>query len=487
MSREILTVVETVSNEKGLPAADIFGAIEQALMVATKKKVYPDEPEVSVRVTIDRKTGDYDTYRVWEVVADHDHEMPACQKAISDMPNHAIGDVIEEQIESIEFGRIAATFAKQVIIQKIRDAERAQVAEAFVDKVMQIVSGEVKKQLKDGYIIDLGDNAEGYLPKSEVLPRELLRPKTRLAALLTGINRDGRGAQLQLSRTHPQMLAQLLAKEVPEIAEGIIEVKDVARIAGLRAKASVKTYDHRIDPVGACIGMRGTRIQAVQGELDGERVDVVVWDENPVQYIINALEPADVKRLILDEDAKSADILFDENDQLARAIGSQGQNVRLASELTGYKLNMMLAKDYEAQEEDVLNSYTQLFYDKLEVDEDLAEALVAVGFTSLDEVAYVAPDAFYDIDGLDDEAIEMIQERARAVVIAEAASLPPIDESLLALPQMSERIARALMAIGVNTADDLAEQAIADLEGIELLDESLAGQLIMSARQAWFE
>lgn len=488
MSREILTVVETVSNEKGLTADEVFAAIEQALVVATKKKVYPDDPEVELSVEIDRKTGEYRTYRTWQVVEDFDHEMPACQKAISDMPEHSVGDEIREEIESIGFGRIAATLAKQVIIQKIREAERAKVVQLFADRVGQLVQGEVKKQVKDNYFIDLGENAEGFLAKDQLLPNETLRPKTRLLSVLVEISRDGRGAQMQLSRSHPLMLAKLLEKEVPEIAEQVIEIKDVARLAGTRAKVSVKTYDHRIDPVGACIGMRGTRIQAVQGELNGERVDIVVWDDDPAQYIINALEPADVSRLILDEDNKTADILFDETDQLRRAIGAGGQNVRLASELTGYKLNMMLAEDYEAKEENQMRAISQIFYDRLEVDEDLAQALVQIGFSTIEEIAFVPVDAFYDIEGLDDDAIELIQSRAKEVVQqdenARQETLAKLDSELLALPQMSEEVAHKLYDADIKTVNDLAEQAVFDLKELGI-DDTLAGELIMSARKIW--
>lgn len=493
MNREILTVVETVSNEKGLSPEDIFEAIEQALVVSTKKKIYSEQPEVALRVHIDRKTGDYDTYRYWTVVADEDHEMPACQLAISDLdPNEwQIGDIKEEQIESIDFGRIAATQAKQVIIQKIREAERALVADAFEPRIGELIVGEVKKPARDGYIIDLGENVEGYLPKENTLPREVLRPKSRVNAILTQVNRDNRGAQLVLSRTAPQMLTALLQKEVPEIAEQIIDIKDVARQPGLRAKVSVKTKDHRIDPVGACIGMRGTRIQAVQQELEGERVDIVVWSDDPVQYIISALEPADVDRIILDEDTNTADIIFATNDQLARAIGSQGQNVRLASELTGYRLNMLLEDEYNAQIENETKVYRDLFYNRLEVDEDLAQALVDIGFTTLEEVAYVPAETFYDIDGLDDEAIDAIQERAKEAVIADELqkqqTIKEPSAELLALEGMTPAWAFQLAARDIVTVDDLAEQAIFDLHDIDGLDEKTAGELIMKARETWFD
>ncbi len=492
MSREILTVVETVSNEKGLNPEDIFEAIEQALVVSTKKRVYTDQPEVAVRVAIDRKTGDYDTYRYWTVVADEDHEMPACQLAISDLDENewSIGDIKEEQIESIEFGRIAATQAKQVIIQKIREAERALIADAFEPRVGEMMYGEVKKQTRDGFIIDLGDNAEGYLSRDQMLPREQLRVKSRINAILYHVNRDNRGAQLLLSRTHPDMLAALMQKEVPEIAEQIIEVRGVARQPGVRAKISVKTNDHRIDPVGACIGMRGTRIQAVQQELDGERIDVIVWSDDPAQYIISALEPADVNSIILDEDAKTADIVFSANDQLARAIGSQGQNVRLASELTGYRLNMMLEEEYLERQKNETQAYIDLFYERLEVDQDLAQALVDVGFTSIEEVAYVPFDTFYDIDGLDDDAIEMIQERAKEVVIADELvrqqNMKEPSDELLNLEGMSVDWAYKMAQKDIITLDDLAEQAVFDLEDIDGLDNETAGKLIMKARESWF-
>ena len=447
MNREILTVVETVSNEKGLNPEDIFEAIEQALVVSTKKKVYSEQPEVAVRVHINRKTGDYDTYRYWTVVADEDHEMPACQLAISDLDENEwkIGDVKEEQIESIEFGRIAATQAKQVIIQKIREAERSLVADAFEHRIGEMITGEVKKPARDGYIIDLGDNVEGYLPRDKMLPREQLRIKGRINAILEQVNRDNRGAQLVLSRTSPQMLTALMQKEVPEIAEQ---------------------------------------------ELEGERIDVVVWSDDAVQYIISALEPADVDRIILDEDTKTADIIFATNDQLARAIGSQGQNVRLASELTGYRLNMMLEDEYNAQQESETKVYRDLFYTRLEVDEDLAQALVDIGFTSLEEVAYVPAETFYDIDGLDDDAIDAIQERAKEAVIADELvkqqNIKEPSQELLNLEGMTQAWAYKLAERDVITVDDLAEQAIFDIQDIEGLDEKTAGELIMKARESWF-
>ena len=313
----------------------------------------------------------------------------------------------------------------------------------------------------------------------------------RINAILTHVNRDNRGAQILLSRTHPDMLVALMSKEVPEISEQVINIRAVARQPGTRAKVAVKTNDHRIDPVGACIGMRGTRIQAVQSELNGERIDVVVWSDDPAQYIVSSLEPADVSGIVIDEDARSADIIFATNDQLARAIGAQGQNVRLASELTGYQLNMMLEEEYQERQDSETKDVIQMFYDRLEVDEDLAGALVDIGFTSLEEVAYVPAETFYDIEGLDDEMIAMIQERAKEVVLADELvrqeSIKDPSDELLALEGMTREIGYALSSRGIVTVDDLAEQAVMDIEDIEQLDSAQAGELIMLARKSWFE
>ena len=493
MSREILTVVETVSNEKGVGREAIFQALEQALVAATKKKFYENttSSEARLRVEIDRKTGEYRTFRQWEVVADEDHEMPACQDAISDVDpaEWSIGDIRELEVESIEFGRIAAQIAKQVIVQKIREAERALVADAYEDKIGDLIYGEIKKQTKDGFIIDLGDGAEAYLAKEESIPKEMLRPKQRINAILFNVNREGRGAQLQLSRARPEMLIALMTKEVPEIAEEIIEIKAAARQPGVRAKISVKTNDHRIDPVGACIGMRGTRIQAVQQELNGERIDVVVWSDDPAQYIASALEPADVSGIVLDEDAFSADIIFDTNEQLARAIGSQGQNVRLASELTGYKLNMMLEEEYRERQSSENQQYLDVFVERLDIDQDLAEAMVEMGFTSLEEVAYVPAETFEEI-GLDEETVGVLQERAKEATLADVLrqqqNMQHATEELLAMEGMTPEVAQALAQKGICTVDDLADQAIDDILDIEVLDEEKAGQLIMKARESWF-
>lgn len=486
MGREILTVVETVSNEKGVSREAIFEALEQALVAATKKKFYEgtNSEEAQLRVEIDRRTGDYRTFRQWTVVADEDHEMPACQDAISDVDpaKWSIGDVRELEVESIEFGRIAAQIAKQVIVQKIREAERALVADAYESKVGELIYGEVKKQTKDGFI-------EAYLAREEMIPKEILRPKQRVNAILYSVNREGRGAQLLLSRAKPEMLIALMKKEIPEISEEIIEIKAAARQPGVRAKIAVKTNDHRIDPVGACIGMRGTRIQAVQQELNGERIDVVVWSDDPAQYIASALEPADVSGIVLDEDAKSADIIFATNDQLARAIGSQGQNVRLASDLTGYKLDMMLEEEYRARQQNEAQQYLDMFVSRLDIEEDLAMALVEMGFTSLEEIAYVPAETFDEIE-LDAELVELLQSRAKEAALTDALkqqeNIQEPSADLLNMEGMTSEIAYSLAARGIITVDDLADQATDDISDIEGLGHDKAGQLIMKARESWF-
>jgi N utilization substance protein A len=491
MSREILTVVEIVSNEKGVGREAIFEALEEALVAATKKKFYEHDDEVELRVLIDRKTGEYDTFRVWEVVSDEDHEMPACQDALSDLdPNEwKLGDIRQEQIPSIEFGRIAAQIAKQVIVQKIREAERALVADAYASRVGELIYGEVKKQTKDGFIVDLGGNAEGYLARDEMLPKETFRAKQRVNAILYNVNREGRGAQLLLSRSRPEMLIALMMKEVPEIGEEIIEIKGAARQPGVRAKIAVKTNDHRIDPVGACIGMRGTRIQAVQQELNGERIDVVVWSDDDAQYIVSALEPADVSGIVLDEDARSADIIFAASDQLARAIGTQGQNVRLASELTGYKLDMMLEDEYRERQSSETQQYVDMFTARLDLDPELSIALVEMGFTSLEEVAYVPAETFDEI-GLEQDMVVMLQGRAKEVALADALlqqeSIQDPSEELLSMEGMTRELAFALAAHGVITIDDLADQSIDEIADIDDLDADTAGRLIMKARESWF-
>ena len=493
MSKEVLLVVESVSNEKGVPAGVIFEALELALATATKKRF---EDEVDLRVSINRQNGSYETFRRWTVVDESEFEDPAYQ-VTEDMPqaveaNAKIGDVLEEKIDSIEFGRIAAQTAKQVIVQKVREAERAQVVDAYRERLGEIVSGTVKKVTRDNVIVDLGNNAEALLAREDIIPRETFRVGVRLRALLKEIRTENRGPQLILSRTAPEMLIELFRIEVPEIAEGLIDVKAASRDPGSRAKIAVRSKDKRIDPQGACIGMRGSRVQAVSGELGGERVDIVLWDDNPAQFVINAMSPAEVAAIIVDEDAHAMDIAVAE-DNLAQAIGRGGQNVRLASQLTGWTLNVMTEADIQAKQQAETGDIMQSFIDELEVDEELAQVLVEEGFTSLEEIAYVPMEEMLSIDGFDEEIVNELRARAKDRLLTKAianeeklADAHPADD-LLELEGMDKALALELALRGVITREDLAEQSIDDLLDIDGIDEERAGKLIMAARAHWFE
>lgn len=493
MSKEVLLVVESVSNEKGVPAGVIFEALELALATATKKRF---EDEVDLRVSINRQNGSYETFRRWTVVDESEFEDPAYQLT-DDMPqaveaNAKIGDVLEEKVESIEFGRIAAQTAKQVIVQKVREAERAQVVDAYRERLGEIISGTVKKVTRDNVIVDLGNNAEALLAREDIIPRETFRVGVRLRALLKEIRTENRGPQLILSRTAPEMLIELFRIEVPEIAEGLIEVKGASRDPGSRAKIAVRSKDKRIDPQGACIGMRGSRVQAVSGELGGERVDIVLWDDNPAQFVINAMSPAEVAAIIVDEDAHAMDIAVGE-DNLAQAIGRGGQNVRLASQLTGWTLNVMTEADIQAKQQAETGDIMQTFIDELEVDEELAQVLVEEGFTSLEEIAYVPMEEMLSIDGFDEEIVNELRARAKDRLLTKAianeeklADAHPADD-LLEVEGMDKALALELALRGVITREDLAEQSIDDLLDIDGIDEERAGKLIMAARAHWFE
>ncbi|OZB34438.1 MAG: transcription termination/antitermination protein NusA [Pseudomonas sp. 34-62-33] len=493
MSKEVLLVVESVSNEKGVPAGVIFEALELALATATKKRF---EDEVDLRVAINRQNGSYETFRRWTVVDESEFEDPAYQLT-EDMPQAVeakakIGDVLEEKVESIEFGRIAAQTAKQVIVQKVREAERAQVVDAYRERLGEIISGTVKKVTRDSVIVDLGNNAEALLAREDIIPRETFRVGVRLRALLKEIRTENRGPQLILSRTAPEMLIELFRIEVPEIAEGLIDVKAASRDPGSRAKIAVRSKDKRIDPQGACIGMRGSRVQAVSGELGGERVDIVLWDDNPAQFVINAMSPAEVAAIIVDEDAHAMDIAVGE-DNLAQAIGRGGQNVRLASQLTGWTLNVMTEADIQAKQQAETGDIMQSFIDELEVDEELAQVLVEEGFTSLEEIAYVPMEEMLSIDGFDEEIVNELRARAKDRLLTKAianeeklADAHPADD-LLELEGMDKALALELALRGVITREDLAEQSIDDLLDIDGIDEERAGKLIMAARAHWFE
>lgn len=495
MNKEILLVAEAVSNEKAVPREKIFEALEIAIATATRKKHGAD---IDVRVAIDRNTGEFDTFRRWLVVEDPEGVMedPLTQISVSaaqyDDESVQVGDYVEEQIDSIAFDRITTQTAKQVIFQKVREAERAQVVEQYQDQIGSLISGIVKKTSRDNVILDLGNNAEAVIFRDEMLPRETVRPGDRLRGLLFDIRPEARGAQLFVSRTNPDFLVELFRIEVPEIGEEMIEIKGAARDPGSRAKIAVKSNDRRIDPVGACVGMRGARVQAVSGELGGERVDIVLWDDNPAQFVINAMAPAEVVSIVMDEETHTMEIAVEEGN-LAQAIGRNGQNIRLASQLTGWVLNVMTVTDFNARNEAESQRLMSLFTEGLDIEEDFAGLLIDEGFSSLEEVAYVPVAELLAIDGLDEDTVEELRARARdylttkALASEESLEGAEPDESLLNLEGLERHLAFELAAKGVRTLEDLAEQGIDDLEEIESLTAEKAGELIMQARNiCWF-
>ena len=492
MSKEILMVAEAVSNEKGVDQEIIFQAIEQALSTATKKRY---DEGANIRVVIDRETGDYDSFRWWDVVADDVMAELGTQFTTEEEkekdPTLAVGDTFEEAVENIAFGRIAAQTAKQVIVQKVREAERELIISRFVNRIGEMLNGTVKKVTRDHIIVDFGDNAEGLLPREELVGREIFRINDRTRVILTSIRDDTRGPQLLVSRAASEMLVQLFQIEVPEISEGIIEIKGAARDPGQRAKIAVKSKDARIDPVGACVGMRGARVQAVSNDLDDERIDIILWDDNPAQLVINAMAPAEVESIVVDEDSHSMDVAVSE-ENLAQAIGKGGQNVRLASELTGWNINVMtMDQAQEKQQEESLNVFENLMT-ALDIDEDVAIVLVEEGFTSLEEVAYVPLEEMIDIDGFDEGIAVELRARAKDALLTMAlaseeqlANAQPA-EDLLTMDGMNDALANTLASKGMITMEDLAEQAVDDLMEIDGMDEETAAALIMTARAPWF-
>ena len=498
MSKEILSVIESVSLEKGVPKEVIFGAMEAALAVATKKK-YGEDAEF--RVAIDRDSGEYETFRTWIVVDYDDLEEdeepnPDAQYSVEEAreikADAQLGDVLEKQVESVEFDRIAAQTAKQVIVQKVREAERAQVLEVYESRMNELLSGTVKKLGRDSVIVDLGNNAEAILTREHLIPREVFRVGDRLRAMLVEIRPDNRGPQLVLSRTAPAMLIELFKVEVPEIAEDVIQILGAARDPGSRAKIAVQTNDGRIDPVGACVGMRGSRVQAVSGELAGERIDIVLWDENPAQLTINAMAPAEVASIVLDEETHSMDIAVTESN-LAQAIGRGGQNVRLASDLCGWSLNIMTEEEAAQKLEEEASRFVGEFIEYLAVDDDVAEVLVEEGFTTLEEVAYVPMEEMLAIDGFDEEIVNELRNRAKDALLTKAIAseeafgdAKPADD-LLEMRSMTRELAFQLANNEVVTMEDLAELAVPDLlDIVHHLSEDEAAQLIMIAREPWF-
>ena len=495
MNKEILMVVDAVSNEKGVDKEIIFEALEAALASAARKKHGEDW---DVRVAINRKTGDYETFRRWKVFADDSTELenPSAELRLEDATDLSRdaepGGYVEEPMESVAFGRIAAQQAKQVIVQKVREAERAQVVDAYRDRVGTLVSGVVKRVDRNGIYVDLGSNAEGFIPRTDMIPREQVKPQDRIKAFLKEVRSEPRGPQLFLTRTAPEFLMELFKLEVPEVGQGLIQILGAARDAGVRAKIAVRSNDPRVDPVGACVGMRGSRVQAVSNEIAGERVDIIPHDENPAQFVINAMSPAEVMSIVVDEDSHSMDIAVSE-EKLSQAIGRGGQNIRLASQLTGWDLNVMTESDAEAKSETEAKELVQNFMKQLDVDEDVATILAQEGFSTVEEIAYVPQSELAGIAEFDENIVKELRNRARDVLLTQAiASEETLDQSmpaddLLLLEGMSPDLALALARRGVRTREDLADQAVDDLADIEGLTAEEAGKLIMKARAPWFD
>ncbi len=495
MNKEILMVVDAVSNEKGVDKEIIFEALEAALGSATRKR---HGEGIDVRVAINRKSGDYDTWRRWKVFADDSNELESpdaelrLEDALEINQEAQVGGFVEVPMESVAFGRIAAQTAKQVIVQKVREAEREMVVTEYKGRVGTLVSGIVKRVDRNGVYVDLGSNAEGFVPRDQMIPREPVRSQDRIKAYLQDVRSEQRGPQLFLTRTAPEFLIELFKLEVPEVGQGLINILGAARDAGVRAKIAVKSNDSRIDPVGACVGMRGSRVQAVSNEIAGERVDIIPYDDNSAQFVINAMAPAEVVSIVVDEDSHSMDIAVTE-EKLSQAIGRGGQNIRLASELTGWELNVMTQQAAEAKSEGEQRTLIEQFKTQLDVDEDVAQILVQEGFSTIEEIAYVPASELTAIEEFDEEIVKELRNRARDVLLTQAiATEEKIDgagpaEDLLGVDGMDQDLAMTLASRGILTREDLAEQAVDDLLEIDGVDAERAGALIMAARKHWFE
>lgn len=489
MSREILLLVDALAREKSVEKEIVFTALEMALASATKKRFHED---VDTRVSIDRETGDYQSFRRWVVVEDDVIEEPERQislvRAQENDADIQLGDFIEEHLEPIEFGRIGAQAAKQVIFQKIRDAEREQTLNDFLEREDYLITGTIKRMERGSAIIESG-RIEAELPREQMIPKENLRVGDRVRAYLYKVDRAARGPQLKLSRISPEFLIKLFELEVPEIEEELLEIKVAARDAGSRAKIAVKSNDQRVDPIGTCVGMRGSRVQAVIGELAGERVDIILWSDDPATFIINALAPAEISSIMVDEENHSMDIVVDD-ENLAQAIGRGGQNVRLASELTGWELNIMTVEESQTKHEEEASLTCQLFMGKLDVDEEVAGILVQEGFATLEEVAYVPINEMLEIESFDEETVHEIRNRARNVLLTDAIvdeeKIENAAEDLLSLEGMDIEIVRALAAKGINSQADLADLAADDLVEMTGMEIERASQLIIKAREPWF-
>ena len=490
MSREILLLVDVLAREKNVSKEIVFGALELALASATKKRVHDD---ADVRVVVDRETGDFETFRRWEVVPDEEFIHEAQHVALSDAQKQdseiEVGDFLEESLEPIDFGRIGAQAAKQVILQRIRDAERDQILNDFLERKEHLVTGAIKRMERGNAIVEAG-KVEAVLPRDQMIPRENLRVGDRVKAYLLRVDRQARGPQLILSRTAPEFIVKLFEMEVPEVDDGLLEIKAAARDPGMRAKIAVKSNDARIDPIGTCVGMRGMRVTAVTNELAGERVDIVLWSADPAQFVVGALAPAEVSSVVVDEEKHSMDIVVDEAN-LAVAIGRGGQNVRLASELTGWNINLMTEEESQTRFEAEAAAIRVLFIEKLDVDEAIANILIDEGFSSLEEVAYVPLHEMLEIESFDEATVQELRERARNVLLTEAIAdeeqLGDVAEDMLGLEGMDKSLAAKLSVNGVKTRDDLADLAIDELTAMTGVDAERAKQLITTARAHWFE
>jgi len=494
MDTDIIQVVDTVSTAKDVEREVIFGAIESAIASATKKKYTED---IDVKVRIDRQTGNYKTYRRWLVFEDDSRELEEPDfelRMIDALEIDALaeaGEYVEQEIESIDFDRIGAQIAKQVIVQKVREAEKQKTIDLYDDKVGELVGGVVKRLDRSGYYLDLGNNAEAFLPRREAIPKEPIRPQDRIKAILKEINLDLKGPPLILSRIEPDFLIELFKVEVPEIGQNLISIVGASRDPGLRAKIAVTSDDKRIDPVGACVGMRGSRVQAVSNELNGERIDIILWSDNPAQFVINSMSPANVISIIVDEEANSMDIAVEES-KLSQAIGRGGQNIRLASDLTEWKLNVMSEAEAQEIDEHEMQKIVDLFTNKLSVDEDVASLLAQDGFSNIEDIAYVPINELEKIEGFDESLVNELRERAQDQLLIEAISKEedldihgPSDD-LLELSLITPELAYSLARVGINTKNKLAEQSVDDLQEIDELDEDLAAKVILEARQDWF-
>lgn len=492
MNKEILYVADAVSNEKGISKTVIFEAIEAALASAARKRHGGD---IDVRVSIDRTTGGYQTFRRWLVVEGETSENPEREMIVEmarmDDPAIMPGEFVEEEIESVEFGRIAAQSAKQVIVQKVREAERQQVVDAYLDRKGTLVMGLVKRVERGNVLLDMGENVEVFVAREDMIPREIVRAGDRMRAWLKDVRMEPRGPLLYGSRTAPEFLIELFKLEVPEVGQGMIQIKGAARDPGSRAKIAVKAMDQRLDPVGACVGMRGSRVQSVTNELAGERVDIVIWDDNPVQFVINAMSPAEVVSVVVDEETHTMDVAVTE-EKLAQAIGRGGQNVRLASYLTGWQLNVMTQREADAKNEGEASRIVETFVAALDVEQDVAEVLVNEGFSSLEEIAYVPLAEFLEIEGFDEGMAEELRQRARNALLTRAIASEESEEvepvlALADLASMTDEIAARLQAGGITLAEEVAEMATDELAELAALDDETAGRLIVEARAPWFK